>query len=135
MLQFIYAVFIILHGLVHLWYVTLAQRWVPFESDMGWTGTSWLFSNMIGDGATRMLVTIVYALTTLGFIVAGIGVFANTGWWRIFVASTAIVSSIGILLFWDGSINMIVQKGLLGLLINIALLVGLWILNWPAVRI
>jgi hypothetical protein len=134
MLRFIYGVIIILHGLVHMWYVTLAQRWVPFEPDMGWTGSSWLLTNAIGDGATRTLETIVYTFTTLGFIVGGIGVFANTDWWTTFMTTAAIASSVGVFLFWDGSFEMLVQKGLLGLLINIAVLAGLWIFNWPFSR-
>jgi hypothetical protein len=31
-------VFIVLHGLVHVWYVTLSQRWVEFQPEMVWTG-------------------------------------------------------------------------------------------------
>ena len=27
-------------GLLHLWYVTLSQRWTEFQPEMGWTGES-----------------------------------------------------------------------------------------------
>jgi len=30
--------FLILHGLVHLWYLVLAFRLVEYKPDMGWTG-------------------------------------------------------------------------------------------------
>jgi hypothetical protein len=135
MLQFLYGIFIILHGLVHLWYVTLAQRWVPFEPDMGWTGNSWLLTNLIGDSTTRLLATVLYSLATIVFVIGGIGVFANTNWWPTMVGAGAIASSIGILLFWDGSFGLLVQKGLLGLMLNLAVLVALFIFNWPTNQI
>jgi len=37
-------IFILLHGLVHMWYVTLSQGWVEFQANMGWTGKSWLLT-------------------------------------------------------------------------------------------
>jgi hypothetical protein len=135
MLQFLYGIFIILHGLVHLWYVTLAQRWVPFEPDMGWTGNSWLLTNLIGDSTTRLLATVLYSLATIVFVIGGIGVFANTNWWPTMVGAGAIASSIGILLFWDGSFGLLVQKGSLGLMLNLAVLVALFIFNWPTNQI
>ena len=132
MLQIGYAIFILLHGLVHMWYVTLAQRWVPFEPEMGWTGNSWLLTNMMGDAPTRTFATILYSIATLSFVIAGAGVLAQADWWVIVLVGAAIVSSVTILLFWDGSFGMLVQKGMLGLLINIVLLISLLIFNWPA---
>ena len=35
MLRFLIGVFIVLHGLVHLWYVTLSQRLIEFQAEMG----------------------------------------------------------------------------------------------------
>jgi hypothetical protein len=127
----IYGVFVILHGLVHMWYVTLAQRWVPFEPEMGWNGTSWLLTNTIGEVATRTIATVSYTLITLAFGIAGVGVFAHTDWWPNLLTGAAIASTICILIFWDGSFSLIVQKGLLGFLINIALLSMLFIFKWP----
>ncbi|MGD8622226.1 MAG: hypothetical protein PVH60_09745 [Anaerolineales bacterium] len=132
MLQFGYGIFIILHGLVHTWYVTLAQRWVPFEPDMGWSGNSWLFTNLMGNAVTHTAATALYALSTLLFTMAGIGVLANTAWWPPTVIAAAITSSISILFFWDGSFSLLVQKGLLGLLINFVVLGAMFIFKWPA---
>lgn len=41
------AVFLVLHGLVHLWYVVLSQGWVEMEDAMGWNGQSWLLSDQL----------------------------------------------------------------------------------------
>ncbi|MFN2263128.1 MAG: hypothetical protein ACK2UM_02610, partial [Anaerolineales bacterium] len=66
-------IFILLHGLVHIWYVTLSQGWVEFQANMGWTGKSWLLSNLLGHDVTRMVATIFYGLSTITFLVAGFG--------------------------------------------------------------
>ena len=47
MLRLLIGFFIVLHGLVHMWYFTLSQRLVEFQPEMGWTGKSWLFSNFV----------------------------------------------------------------------------------------
>jgi len=131
MLRVLFGVFILSHGLVHLWYVTLSQRLVQFQPEMGWTGESWLFSPLLGDAATRLLATVLYSLAALGFVAGGIGVFAQQAWWRPVVIGSAAFSAAIILLFWDGSLQMIVEKGLLGFLINAALLIALLVFDWP----
>jgi hypothetical protein len=97
---------------------------------MGWTGNSWLFTNLVGDMATRIAATVVYSLVTIAFVIVSIGVFANTEWWPTALIATALASSIGIILFWDGSMDLLVQKGLLGLLLNFALLILRFIFDW-----
>ena len=132
MLAFLYGIFVVLHGLVHLWYVTLSQRWVVFTPEMGWTGESWLLSPLLGDGATRGLATALYSLVTLGFLAGGIGVFARQDWWRPVVMGSAAISAVIIILFWDGGLQKIVEKGLVGFLINVAILVALLVFDWPS---
>ena len=50
----------------------------------------------------------------------------NLGWWRTVLIVSALFSAVTTLAFWDGSAQYIVQKGLLGLLIDIGIL--LWLL-------
>ncbi len=122
-------VFILLHGLVHIWYVTLSQGWVKYQADMGWTGKSWLLTNLLGDGATHTLATTFYTLSAFLFLIASVGIFANQDWNRPWLVAASIVSSIAIVIFWDGHFNLIVQKGLLGLLINVAILLTIYLRN------
>lgn len=125
MLRFAIGIFIILHGLVHLWYVTLSQGLVEFQPEMGWAGNSWLLSNLLGDAATRSLASAGYILGAIAFAAAGVGILVNSGWWRPMLLGSAVFSSAVIALLWDGSTQMLVQKGLLGLAINVAILVAL----------
>jgi len=131
MIKFFAGTFIILHGLVHLWYVTLSQRWVAFQAEMGWTGKSWLFTNLLGDPTTRTLASVVYTLAALGFVAGGIGIYLQQEWLRPVLIGSAVFSSALIILFWDGSGEMLVQKGLLGLLINLAILTALLVFRLP----
>jgi hypothetical protein len=58
-------------------------------------------------------------------------ILAEQVWWRPLVIASAAFSAALILLFWDGGVQMIVEKGLVGLLINLALLVALLVFRSP----
>ena len=126
MFRILLGIFFILHGLVHLWYFTLSQRLVPFEPEMGWTGRSWLLTGILGDNMARTIASVLFVLATLGFVAGGAGYLADLGWWRTALIVSAVLSAVTTLAFWDGSAQYIVQKGLLGLLIDIGIL--LWLL-------
>lgn len=125
-------IFILLHGLVHMWYVTLSQGWVEFQANMGWTGKSWLLSNLLGNDLSHMVATIFYSLSTISFLVAGIGLLAKQDWSRTWMIVASVISTITILVFWDGNLSMPVEKGALALLINIGILVAIFFFGWLA---
>jgi hypothetical protein len=91
---------------------------------MGWSGKSWLFTNLIGDTATRTLASILLLLATVGLSAGGIGFLAQQQWARPVLIASAAVSAIVLILFWDGSMIFVVQKGLIGLLIDVAIIAG-----------
>ena len=126
MVRLLIGVFIILHGLVHIWYLTLSQRLVPFQPEMGWTGRSWIFTDILGDSTTRAIASLLFLIATVGFVAGGVGFLLNQEWWRTVLIGSAVLSAAITLLFWDGSAELIVQKGLVGLLIDVAIL--LWLL-------
>ena len=125
MLRILAGIFVILHGLVHLWYVTLSARLVEYKPDMGWTGESWLPTDLIGDSAARVLASGLYALAAIGFVVGGIGLLARQDWRGAVLAGSAVLSTAIIVLFWDGNTSMLIQKGLIGVLINLGVLLAL----------
>lgn len=129
MFRFLFGFFLVLHGLVHLWYFTLSQGLVEFQTEMGWTGRSWLLSNFLGDSISRSLAGVFYVLATIAFVVSGIGLFTNAEWLPPVLAGSAVFSSAVILLFWDGNSQMLVQKGFVGLLINVVILIALLVLK------
>jgi hypothetical protein len=69
-----------------------------------------------------MLAAGLYALAGLGLVAGGIGVLAQADWMGPILLGAAGLSALVILVFWDGSSEMLVQKGLLGFLINLGIL-------------
>ena len=125
-------VFVVLHGLVHLLYVGQSRRLFQLGPEMVWPDHSWAFSKLLGVGATRWLATIAYVLSTIAFVIGGIGILAGQTWSRPVVAASAILSTVGVLLFWDGKLHKLSEQGVIAILINVALLVVVYILRWPS---
>ena len=115
-------IFVILHGLVHMWYVVLSYQWVEFQPEMGWSGKTWLFSSSLPQPTVRSIAGILFIIATIGFVIGGIGIFMQADWLDPVLLSSAVFSSLVLLLFWDGKIEMLVQKGIIGLLINLAII-------------
>jgi hypothetical protein len=131
MLRIIFGVFILLHGLVHLLYVGQSARLFELQPGLVWPDGSWAFSRLFGDEATRTLASILYGLAAIGFVVGGIGIFVRQAWWRPAILVSAAFSAAIIILFWDGGMQRLDDKGGIGLLINLAILAALLILQWP----
>lgn len=124
MIEKIAGLFIIAHGLVHLWYVTLSMKLVAFKPEMGWNGKSWLLTNALGDSMTRSIASVLLIISALGLSVGGVAFLAHAKWAHSVLMIFGIISALTLIIFWDGRMDMIVQKGLIGLLISIAMVVA-----------
>ena len=131
MLRFIVGVFMVLHGLVHLLYFGQSARYLELQPGMLWPDGSWAFSRLIGDEATRTLASISYVLATIGFVAGGIGILVRQAWWHPVIVGSTAFSAVIIVLFWDGVVQMLDNKGGIGLLVNLAILAALLVLRWP----
>ena len=120
------AVFFVLHGLVHLWYVVLSNNWVAVEDAMGWNGHSWLLSPQLPSGTILSLASGLYLIVTIGFVVGAVGYWLDEKWATTLLASAALLSSAVLVVMWDGRPDLLVEKGILGILINIGILVFLF---------
>jgi fatty acid desaturase len=132
MLRFIIGVFIVLHGLVHLLYFGQSWRLFELQPGMVWPDGSWAFSKLLGNEATKLLASTSCVLAAIGFVAGGIGILVGQAWWRPVVVGSAAFSTVIFILFWDGELQKLADKGGIGLLINIAILVALLILRWPS---
>ena len=122
MARYLIGGFLAQHGAVHLWYVVMSQQLVKITPEMGWTGRSWALSGFLDDPARRMVATPLFTLAALAFAVAAAGLVADASWWRSATTIAAIFSSVVLILFWDGSPTMLVEKGMLGVILNLAIL-------------
>ncbi len=127
----LFAVFLILHGLVHLLYAGQGGRLFELSAGMIWPDGSWLFSRMLGGSVTRMLASVSLVLAALGFMGGGLALFLRHTAWRPMASVTALLSAILILLFWDGKFLKLDEQGGVGLLISLAVVAVVLIFKWP----
>src|SRR5574341_512239 len=128
MFRFIMGAFIALHGLVHLLY--FGQSWRVFELKPGmrWPDGSWAFSRLLGDEAARFAASAACVLAALGLLVGGIGLLARQGWWYPAVIGSAAFSIVLYIVFWDGQMEKLPDKGAIGILISLAILAAVLVL-------
>ena len=131
MLRFIIGVFIVLHGLVHLLYFGQSWRLFELKPKMIWPEGSWAFSRLLGDDTTRLLASISCVVAAIGFVAGGTAILLAQDWWRPVVVGPAAFSSVIFILFWDGERRKMADKGGIGLLINLVIIVAVLILHWP----
>jgi uncharacterized membrane protein YphA (DoxX/SURF4 family) len=131
MVRILFGVVIVLHGLVHLLYFGQSARYFELQPGMVWPDGSWAFSKLLGDAATRSAANVLLILAAVGFVAGGAGMFLNQAWWQPVVVSAAVLSSVVYILLWDGRFQGLDNKGGLGILINLAILVALLVFRWP----
>ncbi len=120
-----FGIFLIIHGLAHIWYVVLSLELVEFQPEMGWTGYSWIFTDRLGERITPKIAAFEYNMATFLFVVSGVGLILilQSSWANTWTIIAAVLSTVTIIEFWDGKPQMLVQKGLLGVIINIGLII------------
>jgi hypothetical protein len=130
-MRFLFGVFLVLHGLVHLLYFGQSAGYFELKPGMVWPDGSWVFSRLLGHKGVRALASIALILAAMGFVAGGIGILFSQAWWRPVVVGAAAFSSILYILFWNGRMQDLAGQGVLGLLINVAILLAVLILRWP----
>lgn len=123
MISFVTGIFLVLHGLVHLLYFSLSRQY--FDLDMplvGWPERSWALSGFLEEVKTRTLASALYLLAVGLFVVGGLSYVFDAAWWDAMVVSAAVYSSVIIVMFWDGGMERLPDKGFVGLLINLVII-------------
>ena len=131
MIRFGFGAIILLHGLVHLLYLGQSTRSFELQPGMVWPDGSWVFSRLVGDGATRTLASIFLILAASGFLVGGAGLFAKQDWGRLVVVASAIFSAVTYFLLWDGRFSNLANNGWVGIFINLAVVAAVLLFKWP----
>ncbi|MCB0195958.1 MAG: hypothetical protein KDJ65_28665 [Anaerolineae bacterium] len=124
MLWVIGGIFIILHGLVHLLYFGQSWRLFELQAGMSWPDGSWAFSQLLGDDVTRWLASISCIVAAIGFVAGGIALLLMQPWWQQVVVGSSAFSTLFFILFWDGKMQKLHDKGGIGVLINIGLVIA-----------
>ena len=130
-MSIVLGVFFILHGLVHLLYFGQSARLFELQPGMVWPDGSWTFARLFGNEAARILASGACVLAAIGFVAGGIAVFATQAWWHPMVVAAAAFSAVIFVLFWDGQLQALANKGLIAILLNVAILLALLAFRWP----
>ena len=133
MLKIALGIFLIAHGLVHS---ILAIAPNPSDPDakpgafFTAAARSWLLPQLgLDDTTIRWAGIILVALSTLGFILAGMGILGVPGLntiWRTVSVVSASLSLLLLILFWHSWL-------IVGVLIDIGILLALLWAKWPMV--
>lgn len=130
-MRYIFGILILMHSLVHLLYAGHSARYFELKPGMVWPDGSWAFSRLLGNEAARNLVSVSLFLVAIGLIVGGIGIFLSQAWWRPVIVAAIGLSSVIFIFFWNGRMQNLDGQGMVGLLIDMAILLAVLILKWP----
>jgi hypothetical protein len=131
MSYWLFAIFVLLHGLVFLIYPAMAQGWMPLPEGTDFTGRSWLLGNVLGEPGTRTLGTYLFTTVVLIFLIAFVGLAFRQDWSTGWLYGALILSSLGLVVMWDGHPARLPDQGLIGLLINSGLAVLMIYFGFP----
>ena len=132
-MEFIFGIFIILHGLVHLLYFGQSQQLFRLHPDMEWPDDSWAFSRLLDYDVIRVVASSACVLATVGFVAGGLGILLGQTWWRPLVVGSAVFSASLFILFWDGDSRRMAKQGGVDVLLNLIILFVVLRLHWPQV--
>jgi hypothetical protein len=106
-----------------------SQGWLK-----NWSSHSWLLTNLLGNTASRILCITLYGAALIGFLGAALALLGwgvPHDWWRTLAVVSAVASLVALLLFSNALIFLFPHK-VGALAVNVATLVCLLVLNWPA---
>jgi hypothetical protein len=128
---FLFGAFLIAHGLVFAMYAAHAMRLFEVKPGLTWPDASWALSGLIGDPAVRSIVVGAFLLVAVGFAVSGVALMLRQTWWQWLAAAMAILSTVVILLVWNGRMQELSEQGLIAVIINVVVVVTALVLHWP----
>jgi hypothetical protein len=131
-IRIVFGIFLALHGLVHLLYAAHSQRMLELQTDMRWPDSSWVLAPLLAADVTRGLAAAWCVLAALGFVAGGAASLLQQTWWRSTVLASAGLSTVMVLVFWDGRLRSLDDQGLIALLLNALIVILLVVVRWAA---
>lgn len=117
------AIIIAAHGIGHILFL------IPLLgiADWGQATHSWLLSDIT---AARLVGTVIWVAVVIAFGAAVLGLMTQQSWWRTVAVAAAVVSTIGLLLFWAAPVTGSVWAALI---VNVVIVIALALLRVPSV--
>lgn len=120
---------LIIHGLIHLLFEFIIYDSATSEY-VGWSGQSWLLTASLGASAVLIIGRIIWGLTIIGFVGAGIALLLKWKYWRLSAIITSAISLLGYLFFWDG-LSPEPYYWIVGPIVGGLVIIFLLIVRWP----
>ncbi len=123
MLRPLLAIILAAHGIGHILFL------VPLLgiADWGQSTRSWLLSDMT---LARLTGALIWIAALIAFGAAVFGLMSQQPWWRTAAVIAAIISTVGLLLFWAAPITGSVWAALI---VNVVIVIALALLRVPSV--
>lgn len=128
MLRMVLALVMGAHGIGHLIGVVGALR--PAGMTWGGSGTSWLLSPVLGQGAA-VVEAVLFAAATIGWVGAAVLLLAELESWRGVAVAAAVISLAAIALFPE---QLPAGSTVAAVVVNVVALIGLLVVQWPTVE-
>jgi hypothetical protein len=126
----IIAIVFFIHGIGHIMCIMPA---LGMNVTPTWNSHSWLLTDLLGQRVTNVLAVIIWLLAIIGFLLAALALLGwgvPHEWWRPLAMVSAVISLIGIVLFWNAFATWFNKAG--AITVNLAVLIGLLLMQWPA---
>lgn len=138
-LRAIIALVFAFHGVGHAMGIIPALGIIDLEGTgqgwlQNWSSRSWLLTDLLGQGASRILCAALYLLALVGFVAAALAVagwLLPHDWWRPLAIASAGLSLVALALHWNALILLFPHK-VGALAVDIATLICLLALSWPS---
>jgi len=121
------AVVVLAHGVGHILFLGPALRVVAWADQ---TSHSWLLTAALGDGPSRAIASLVWSAAIVLFVAGVAGYVTDAAWRRAATVIAALVSLVGIVVFWDG---LAMPSAVFALIADLTILAALLIAHWPAI--
>ena len=121
MIEILVAVFVLLHGFVHLLYLGQSLRLFELQPAMTWPDGSWLLPRSTAMRSARLTAAALCIVATAGFVASGVAILLDQSWQVAAVTTSAAISNLLYVGFWNGRFHALPNQGAIGILINIAL--------------
>lgn len=122
------ALLLIVHGLISSIFMFYFEN--PVGGNVGWNSTSWALTGIFDASVVQMIGTLLWAVTIVGFVMAGIALFMKREQWRVIDILASIVSLLAYVLFWNG-LEPDSMYWILGPVISVVTIVALVVVRRP----
>ncbi len=119
-LRYLIAFVVACHGLVYILYGYMIPSKIK-----EWNGTSWILGSSIKGERLKKLMLILHVAAGIGTIACAVAIAIAplvAGLWPPLAIVGSAIGIIGFMLFWDGQVKFLVQEGLIGASLSLALL-------------